>query len=414
MGRNRTRASSLAPLSLPLWTAYLGFVAVGLSNNVLGASWLLLGPTFGQSLGSVGVLIAALMLGSLTSSLTAGWVLARLPVARYCALGSAVAFVGLLGYLSSSWPLVVAATFVTGVGSGMLTAGLNTFVAAHYPASRMNWLHACYGLGSSLGPFLFTLWAFSLELPWRWTYAGIAAVYLILAALVFTTRHNWLPLRSKDDGSVSSIRTEGGLGRTLSLGVVWLAVAVFFVHNGTSVSTGQLSGSLFNLGRGVPVEVAGNAAALYWACVTVGRLLVGVFVDRVGSVRLLRFCMPVTVVGALLLWFAPTPLVGFVALAVMGLTLAPVYPTMISRTPQLVGPSLSAYAIGVQTAAASLGSAALPGVLSGAADWGGATLIAPGLLAFALVQFVVHEALVRRGRRAPVPTVTTEVTRRFR
>jgi len=394
-------------VSLPLWTAYLGFVAVGLSNNVLGASWLLLGPTFGQSLGSVGVLIAALMLGSLASSLTSGWVLARLPVARYCALGSAVAFAGLLGYLSSSWPLVVAATFVTGVGSGMLTAGLNTFVATHYPASRMNWLHACYGLGSSLGPFLFTLWAFSLELPWRWTYAGIAAVYLGLAVLVFATRHNWLPLRSKDASADTGV-PNGGLRRTLSLGVVWLAVGVFFVHNGTSMSTGQLSGSLLNLGRGVPAEVAGNAAALYWASVTVGRLLVGVFVDRVGSVRLLQLCMPVTVLGALLLWLAPTPLIGFVALAVMGLTLAPVYPTMISRTPQLVGPSLSAYAIGVQTAAASLGSAALPGLLSAAADRGGALLIAPGLLIFAAVQFAVHEALVRRGRRASKAPVTVE------
>jgi len=391
------------PVSLPLWTAYLGFVAVGLSNNVLGASWLLLGPTFGQSLGSVGMLIAALMLGSLASSLTSGWVLSRLPVARYCALGSAVAFAGLLGYLSSSWSLVVAATFITGVGSGMLTAGLNTFVATHYPASRMNWLHACYGLGSSLGPFLFTLWAFSLELPWRWTYGGIAAVYLGLAVLVFATRHNWLPLRSEDASRDTSAETgvpSNGLRRTLSLSVVWLAGGVFFVHNGTSMSTGQLGGSLFNLGRGVPAEVAGNAAALYWACVTVGRLLVGVFVDRVGSVRLLQLCMPVTVLGALLLWFAPTPLAGFVALAVMGLTLAPVYPTMISRTPQLVGAGLSAYAIGVQTAAASLGSAALPGVLSAAADRGGAQLIAPGLLIFAGVQFVVHEALVRRGRRA--------------
>ena len=397
----------MGAVSLPLWTAYLGFVAVGLSNNVLGASWLLLGPTFGQSLGSVGVLIAALMLGSLASSLTSGWVLARLPVARYCALGSAVAFAGLLGYLSSSWPLVVAATFVTGVGSGMLTAGLNTFVATHYPASRMNWLHACYGLGSSLGPFLFTLWAFSLELPWRWTYAGIAAVYLGLAVLVFATRHNWLPLRSKDASADTGV-PNGGLRRTLSLGVVWLAVGVFFVHNGTSMSTGQLSGSLLNLGRGVPAEVAGNAAALYWASVTVGRLLVGVFVDRVGSVRLLQLCMPVTVLGALLLWLAPTPLIGFVALAVMGLTLAPVYPTMISWTPQLVGPSLSAYAIGVQTAAASLGSAALPGLLSAAADRGGALLIAPGLLIFAAVQFAVHEALVRRGRRASKAPVTVE------
>jgi fucose permease len=384
-------------ISAPLWTAYLGFVAVGLSNNVLGASWLVLQPAFGQPLGSIGVLIAALMLGSLASSLASGWVLARLPAASYCTLGSLLAAVGLLGYLGPWWGLIVGATFVLGVGSGMLAAGLNTFVAAHYPASRMNWLHASFGLGSSLGPFLFTLWALSWGLPWRWTYAGIAGVYLGLAALTLRYRREWPPLRFR---VAAGAEPRAGLRATLSLGAAWLGMALLFTHTGTSVSSGQLTGSLLNAGRGVPAEVAGNAAALYWACVTVGRLLVGAVVDRVGSERLLRGCTAGTVVGALALWLAPTPLLGFFGLAVMGLTLAPVYPTAISQTPQLVGPTLSAHAIGLQVAAGSLGSAALPGALSGAADWGGAALIAPGLVVFALVQFVAHEVLVRYQRRS--------------
>ena len=387
-------------VSVPLWTAYLGFIAVGMSNNVLGASWLLLQPTFGRSLSSVGVLIAALMLGSLASSLSGGWVLARLPVATYCALGSLLGFVGLLGYLGPPWPVVVALTFILGVGSGMLGAGLNTFVAAHYPASRMNWLHACYGLGSSLGPFLFTLWALSLNLPWRWTYAGIAGVYLALSVLVVVNRKHWPPLRFKSGGRAPpKAGLRGGLRAALALGVVWLGMMLFFFHSGVSVSSGQLSSSLFSLGRGVPAEVAGNAAALYWACITVGRLLMGTVVDRVGSARLLRLCTSATVVGAALLWLAPTPAFGFAALALLGIALAPVYPTSISRTPELVGTGLSAHTIGLQVAAASLGSAAVPGLLSSVAEWGGAPLIAPGLFIFALVQFAAHEALVRyRGR----------------
>ena len=390
------------PVSVPLWTAYLGFVAVGLSNNVLGASWLVLRPEFAQSLGAVGVLIAALMLGGLASSLTSGPILARLRTSSYCALGSVLALVGLLGYLGSSWPLLVASTLVLGIGAGMLNAGLNTFVAAHYPASRMNWLHAFYGLGSSLGPFLFTLWVFSLGLPWRWVYAGIAGVYLILIVLMLRYRRLWPPLHFKSaEGQPASAKAS--LRLALSLGAVWLGMALFFMHTGTSVSAGQLSSSLLNLGRGVPAEIAGNAAALYWACITIGRLLMGTIVDRVGSSRLLRFCTAGTVLGAVLLWFAPLPLVSFLGVAMMGLTLAPVYPTSVSRTPALVGPSLSAHAIGIQVAAGSLGSAALPGVLSGVADWGGAGLIAPGLVVLALLQFAAHEALVRYGAHKTVP-----------
>ena len=390
---------------MPLWTAYLGFVAVGLSNNVLGASWLVLRPVFSQSLGAVGVLIAALMLGGLASSLTSGPILARLRTSSYCALGSLLALTGLLGYLGASWPLLVASTLILGVGAGMLNAGLNTFVAAHYPASRMNWLHAFYGLGSSLGPFLFTLWALSLGLPWRWVYGGIAGVYLMLIVLTLRYRQLWPPLRFKATGVEAGVAAsaKASLRATLTLGVTWLGMVLFFMHTGISGSTGQLSSSFLNLGRGVPAEIAGNAAALYWACITAGRLLMGAVVDRVGSLRLLRFCTAGTVGGAVLLWFAPLPLVSFLGIAVMGLTLAPVYPTSVSRTPALVGPALSAHAIGIQVAAGSLGGAALPGVLGGIADWGGAALIAPGLVVLAVLQFAAHEALVRYGARKAVP-----------
>ena len=219
---------------MPLWTAYLGFVAVGLSNNVLGASWLVLRPVFSQSLGAVGVLIAALMLGGLASSLTSGPILARLRTSSYCALGSLLALTGLLGYLGASWPLLVASTLILGVGAGMLNAGLNTFVAAHYPASRMNWLHAFYGLGSSLGPFLFTLWALSLGLPWRWVYGGIAGVYLMLIVLTLRYRQLWPPLRFKATGVEVGVAAsaKASLHVTLTLGVTWLGMVLFFYAYG--------------------------------------------------------------------------------------------------------------------------------------------------------------------------------------
>ena len=109
--------------------------------------------------------------------------------------------------------------------------------------------------------------------------------------------------------------------------------------------------------------------------------------------------------GAFALWLAPTPAVGFAALALMGLTFAPVYPTMISRTPELVGPERSAYAIGLQTAAASLGSAALPWLLGGVAEQGRVEFIAAGLFVLAVVQFSLHEMLVRRAGR---PALTAQ------
>ena len=89
--------------------------------------------------------------------------------------------------------------------------------------------------------------------------------------------------------------------QALSLGVVWLGMALLFTHNGTSMSSGQLTSSFFSLGRGVPPEIAGNAAGLYWASVMLGRFLVGTIIDRVGSVKLLRICTTTTVLAAVFL-----------------------------------------------------------------------------------------------------------------
>ena len=104
-------------------------------------------------------------------------------------------------------------------------------------------------------------------------------------------------------------------------------------------------------------------------------------------------------IGALLIWWNPVATVSFLGLAIMGLTLAPVFPTSVSRTPGLVGIENSPNAIGLQMAGASLGSALLPGLVGVVADRVGLEVIPPCLVIIALGQFIIHELVTRRERR---------------
>lgn len=123
-------------------------------------------------------------------------------------------------------------------------------------------------------------------------------------------------------------------------------------------------------------------------------MLLGFLSDLLGAGTLLRISTFITVLGAGLLWWNPTHLLGLMALAVMGISLAPVYPTGIYRTPQLVGLRHSANAIGFQIAGASLGSAALPWLISLSTLPLGLNAIGAWFFGLALVQFLVHERLL--------------------
>jgi len=134
----------------------------------------------------------------------------------------------------------------------------------------------------------------------------------------------------------------------------------------------------------------------YWASLTVGRILFGVLVSHVSSERLLRVCMLVTVVAAGLIWFN-VPVVSWLALAVLGLVYAPVFPVLIAETPARFGAAQTANAVGLQVAAAVAGGAALPSLIGVLAARISLEVVGPCLVVGGLVELCVYELLVRRA-----------------
>jgi fucose permease len=286
---------------------------------------------------------------------------------------------------------------VWGVGRAALNTSVNTFVASHYSSRQMNWLHAVFGVGSTLGPLLVTFIVADLTLSWRLSYFILAAVEVVVTLLFFMTLKDW-SLKVK----VSEAKIAPTLAQTLKLAPVWLGTALFVMHTGMQMSTGQLSNNLFVEGRGIDPRTAGIWISLFWGFITIGRLTFGTFINRLGAGVVLRFCMLGTVLGALLIWWNAAPVMSFVGIALAGFTLAPVFPTSVSRIPSLVGSAHSPNAIGIEMAGAALGGALLPGAVGYLAKQFGLSVIPVCFVIIALLQFMVHEALTRQERHQAV------------
>jgi fucose permease len=374
--------------------AYLGFVSIGLPDGLLGVAWPSIRASFGLPLDALGALLVMFTIGYLVSSFSSGWLLAHINVGSSLALSCLGTAASLLGYaLAPQWSMMVMLGMLAGVGAGAIDAGLNTYAATHFSPRSVNWLHACYGVGATLGPLIMTS-VLMADRPWQWGY-GIVSVWQLLLAACFALTHRRWPIASTSAETPASapIRAASS-GSTLRLPVVWLGIAVFFIYTGLEATAGVWAYSLFTEARAIPSSTAATWVSVYWGGLTAGRLLSGMAVGFVPVRLLLRLCIVGIGLGATLVWLHFADLFSFLGLALMGLSAAPVFPTLIATTPARLGDVHTASGVGFQIAAAVLGQSLLPTLLGVQARSLGLEIVGPSLLTAAILLLGLYELLM--------------------
>lgn len=380
--------------------AFLAFVSLGLPDGLLGVSWPSISSGFHVPLDALGLLVTFQTAGYLLSSFLGGRLLRVIAIGDVLALSTLAAATALLGFaITNSWPLLLGLGFLAGLGGGAVDAGLNAYGATHFSARILNWLHASFGVGTTLGPLIATAVLSSGNL-WRWSYVIVGCAQLVLAATFLINRGRWV--EAPDVAGAAPVPVKQARTReTLRRPVVWLGMLTFFAYSGVEFVTAQWSYSLLTLQRGLPVSTAGLLVGLYWGSLMTGRVLFGIFADRVPLARTLRVCIVGSFVGALLFWLQPTPFISYAGLMLIGFSLAPVFASLISLTPRRVGPEHASNAIGFQIASAGLGSAGLTAAVGLLAAEAGLEVIGASVAAMALFLLAAYEALMRVRRHHP-------------
>ncbi len=386
---------------LTLLLASLGFVSLGLPEGMLGVAWPSIRATFDLPLDALGLLIATFAIGYFASSAVSGRIIGRFGIGSVLAASCGLTGTCLIGYaISASWSSMVALAALLGLGAGAIDGGLNTYAATAYGPRTLNWMHAAFGLGAAAGPLIMTA-ILSSGLAWNVGYAVVAAAQLCLAVGYWITRQRFTyPSADHAGHRRPPQRARGSMAALLRQPVLWLSLGLFFVYVGMETGTGQWSFSLFTLARDMPAALAGALVSVYWASLTLGRVLFGALVPRIGSDRLLRGCMLACILAAGLLW-ANIPVVSWVAVAALGLAFAPIFPVLIAQTPARLGAAQAANAIGLQVAAAVAGGAVLPGLLGVLSVRLSLEVLGPALVIAGIVQFILHEALTRKAGKRP-------------
>jgi fucose permease len=356
------------------------FLLCGGMASLYGPLFPELRQRFGVGVDEVGAVVSAHFLGSFTMIVLSSALIRRWGYRSVILVGLCILMAGLVVLaLAGQWWLVIAGAGVGGLGFGLLNVSTNLVVARAFAADSapaLNLINAIFGGGAMLTPLMVAAFAPRFAPPL------VVLICLCAVVLVLATRLIAPP-------PAPPVRGEAAVAWPLVTGFVLL----YFMY--VSSEVGVASWVTEYLTPSVGLGWAAGATSIYWGAVTLGRILAVPISARVTPGALVIGSLSIAL-GALLAghWIPVAP----VAFAVVGLGLAPVFPTglaWLNRAMPLRAEQLTPVAL----AAANLGPVATAPLIGMAvAAWG--VSVIPTALAAAVV-LALASASWLRSRTGP-------------
>lgn len=416
--------------------AFFSFIIIGIIPGLLNIAWAHMQDTFALSLDSLGVLLGAAVIGRLFIAFTSGRFINSFGLGVYLVAGSIIATIGTLGVaISPTWGVLLVVYGLVGMGDGLIDAGMNNYVATHYGSGPMNWLHSFFGIGLVLGPIYVTFvinqvdsnWSLAyaastlLQIDyitpiveqagqgWRVAYGSIVILQVILIATLVITLKQWRLFEEPEQDQQADVpKKAASFIETLKTPTVILGMLLFLFFAGVEAGTGQLANTLFSESRGIDEAVVAGWISFYWLSFTGSRMFLGTFGNKIPNILLTRIGLIGCIIGLALMWLNITQLLAFLGMALVGLSVAPIFITLTSETPRRVGRRHTANTIGFQIGFAGVGIALVPGLAGFIAENTTLEVIPLVLLASGICAFLLHEfILLREGRRITPQVVPT-------
>jgi len=385
--------------TLLLCVIYVAFIGLGVPDSLFGAAW----PAIYTDL-SLPVSYAPFV--SVTSSaclvacsLFSARIIHALGTARITLFSTLLSACSLLGYAFSEhfiFLVLLAAPF--GFAGGAIDAALNTYVALHYRAMHMSFLHCFYGVGVSLSPYVMSL-ALKRSGSWQAGYRTAALLQFSIALLILVTLPLWRRV-----GHVTAVAEEEhptqalSIRQTLRLPGLKAVCLIFLGSCALETVCGNWGSTYLVNSKGLSVDRAAEIITLYYVGMALGRFLSGLLLGKMKPLKIVLLGQGLVAVALLLLFLPLSGLLAGVALFLIGLGNGPVFPNMVYLTPENYGREAAQSAMGVQLASAYIGILCFPSLFAYPVRVFGTDAFPPYLAAMGAIMLIATAAwILRRG-----------------
>ena len=193
-------------VSILLAIIYISFISLGLPDSLLGSAWPSMYQQLGVPVSYAGVVSMIIAGGTILSSLFSDKLIHRIGTGMVTAISVGMTAVALFGFsVSNSFLMLCLWGIPYGLGAGSVDAALNNYVALHYKAKHMSWLHCFWGVGATMGPYIMGA-CLTGGLTWNSGYRSISIIQIVLTAVLVVSLPLW---KQKQDADVTGINEFG-------------------------------------------------------------------------------------------------------------------------------------------------------------------------------------------------------------
>ena len=261
---------------------YIAFISLGLPDSLLGSGWPVMHAQLGVPIAFMGIVSMVISGGTIVSSLLSDRLTRKLGTRLVTVISIFLTVIALFGFSFSSrfWMLIVFAV-PYGLGAGAIDAALNNYIALHYKAKHMSWLHCFWGVGTIVSPFIM---GFALtNSVWNDGYRIVGFIQLAIGILLLATLSVWKVNGKIEEREQKSI---GLIGALKIKGVPFLLLG-FFAYCAAEATAMGWASTYFVEVKGISAEQAAIFASLFYIGITVGRFISGFITDKLGDRKMI-------------------------------------------------------------------------------------------------------------------------------
>ncbi|WVQ84076.1 hypothetical protein IAT38_006221 [Cryptococcus sp. DSM 104549] len=378
--------------------------------------------------------------GFMTAGITNVYITDRVGFGIAAPLG---AFMQAVGYVFMCWgspyPLFLIAYIFNGFGLGIQDAQVNSLTSRLPSATtKMFLMHAWYGFGATVSPFVSTAFVQHVPNEVYYYYAvSLGLAVITLAALVLTfkfrTDDQLVGMRVEEevdekDGGGAVESAEAGAGVTVPPGetaeapveqaekkkkkentdsggkmkaimktpVVHYMAFYILSYVGIEVTIGGWATSFLIDQRGGDSN-SGYVSAGYFGGLTVGRIVLIPVSHYLGPHRSITIYSLISIALLFVIWFTKTIVGNAICYSFIGVFLGPMYPIVMNVVLDVVPGDLQGGTIGWIASLGQAGSAMMPFITGAISEKHGTWILQPLIIAFIFLSLLLWLLIIRAG-----------------
>ena len=381
-------------LTVLLVIIYIAFISLGLPDAIMGSAWPMIHQDLNVPISVAGAVTIVVSCGTVVASFFSGRCIRKFGTGVVTVVSIALTAIGLIGvYFSTNFVWMCVLGVPLGLGAGAVDAALNNFVALHYKAKHMNWLHCFWGIGATAGPLIMSFYLLR-GMSWRMGYITIGILQVILVVCCFFSLPLWRRFEEAQPADADE-KADISLKKLVTIPGAKPALVAFFCYCSVEVVAGLWASSYLVMSRGVAPEHAARWVSIFYLGITIGRLVAGFVAIKLNNKMMMRIGQLLSLVGVGIMMLPFSNLFQLIGLVCLGIGCAPIYPAMLHETPNRFGKEISQGIMGIQMAVAYVGILVMPpvaGVLMRAVSFSLLPYILCGLV---LIMFITTECVAK-------------------